>query len=231
MNLRSDSNTEPDEAYRGASMQAETTRLMTLAKNGDRAAFDELSQQVRAMGFRVAQALVGSRDDALELTQEALLKTYKARETYREGDPFLPWFSRIVRNTCYSFLRKGGKARARSVSAAAAAGAEDEGDWELVDTRSSAPVDGLLAAERAQAFWSAFRKLSARDREILGLRHFRELAYDEIAVTLDIPVGTVMSRLYYARQRLREGLGSLLDEDPNDGGPNEERSSTQGRRR
>jgi len=211
-------------------MQAETTRLMTLAKNGDRAAFDQLSQQVRDMGFRVAQALVGSRDDALELTQEALLKTYKARETYRDGDPFLPWFSRIVRNTCYSFLRKGGKARARSVSAGSEAGAEDEGDWELVDTRAAAPVEGLLAAERAEAFWNAFRALSARDREILGLRHFRELAYDEIAAALDIPVGTVMSRLYYARQRLREGLGSLLDDDASDIESNDERARGRGRK-
>jgi RNA polymerase sigma-70 factor (ECF subfamily) len=62
-------------------------------------------------------------------------------------------------------------------------------------------------------FWQAFRALSARDREILALRHFKELAYQDIADTLAIPIGTVMSRLFHARRRLREGIAPLLDEE------------------
>jgi RNA polymerase sigma-70 factor (ECF subfamily) len=190
-------------------MQADATRLMTAAKQGDREAFDRLVESLRGQAFRLAVSLVGSREDAMELSQEAFLKTYRARASYRDGEPFLPWFHRILRNCCYSFLRKRGRLRKTSLSARAA-GAEDEGDWEIAD-EGPAPHDAVLADERAQLFWRAFRTLSARDREILTLRHFQELSYQEIADTLSIPIGTVMSRLFHARRRLRETLGDLLE--------------------
>ena len=68
------------------------------------------------------------------------------------------------------------------------------------------------ADERAQAFWRGFQRLSARDREILGLRHFQELSYAQIARRLAIPEGTVMSRLFHARARLRTALSGSFDE-------------------
>jgi RNA polymerase sigma factor (sigma-70 family) len=220
-------NSGPDAAYAADSMQAETTRLMTLAKHGDREAFDELTGRVRTMAFRVAQSLVGSRDDALELSQEALLKTYRARETYRDGDPFLPWFQRIVRNTCYSWMRRNGKVKASSLSPHHGdATAEDDGDWQVADPDQRTPLEPLIADERARVFWSAFQKLGARDREILALRHFQELSYLQIADILSIPVGTVMSRLFHARRRLREGLGNALDEDIGPRSPRSARMTT-----
>jgi RNA polymerase sigma-70 factor (ECF subfamily) len=192
-------------------MQADATRLMTAAKNGDREAFDRLVESLRGQAYRLAVSLVGSREDAMELSQEAFLKTYRARASFRDGEPFLPWFHRILRNCCYSFLRKRGRLRKASLSARAGQD-EDEGDWEIAD-EGPAPHDAALADERARLFWQAFRTLSARDREVLTLRHFQELSYQEIADTLSIPIGTVMSRLFHARRRLREALGGTLDED------------------
>lgn len=203
-------------AYDPLSMQAETTRLMELAKQGDRQAFEQLAGQVRGLAFRVAQSLVGSRDDALELSQEALLKTYRARESFRSGESFLPWFQRIVRNTCYSWMRRQGKARTASLTPPVAADEEPE-DWQIADPDALSPLDPLLRDERARAFWYAFRRLGSNDREILALRHFRELPYQDIASLLAIPVGTVMSRLFHARRRLREALGAAFDEQL--GGP------------
>ena len=192
-------------AYEPSAMQTETTRLMLAARSGDREAFDRLCESVRELAFRLAQSLVGSRDDALDLAQEALLRTYRARESFREGEHFLPWFRRILRNTCYSWLRRHGKLRARGASA----GDEDQelGDWELADPDASVPLDPLLAEERGQAFRRALARLGANDREILVLRHYRELTYKELAHVLAIPEGTVMSRLFHARRRLREQLG------------------------
>ena len=207
-------NSPAAEAYDSASMQAETTRLMTAAKHGDREAFDELVGRVRVLAFRVAQSLVGSRDDALELSQEALLKTYRARDTYRDGEPFLPWFQRIVRNTCFSHMRRSGKLKAASLTPRHGDdSAESEGDWEILDPSVVDPVQPMVQRERAQLFWGAFHRLGARDREILALRHFRELSYQEIADVIGIPIGTVMSRLFHARRRLREQLGSALDDE------------------
>ena len=190
-------------------VRCEATELMTLAKHGDREAFDRLVTTVRGRAFQVARSFVGSREDALELSQEALLKIYRARGSYRDGEPFLPWFHRILRNTCFSFLRKQGRLRKRSLASGRAD--EDEDEWDLPDTDAPAPSDHVEGEERAQLFWRAFRGLRQRDREILALRHFQELSYQEIADALEIPVGTVMSRLFHARRRLREGVAPLLD--------------------
>ena len=194
--------------YEGA-MEARASAWMTRAKQGDPTAFDELTQALRTRAFQVARAWVGSREDALELSQEAFLKTYRARDTYRDGEPFLPWFHRILRNTCFSFLRQSKRLHERSLSG----GREEDGpDWEIADAGGAAPADGIGDEERRTVFWKGFQRLSARDREILALRHFQELSYSEIARRLAIPDGTVMSRLFHARRHLREALEGYFDE-------------------
>jgi RNA polymerase sigma-70 factor (ECF subfamily) len=187
-------------------MEFESTRLMTLTKHGDDAAFDMLVTQLRGRAFAVARSFVGSHDDALELTQEAFLKTYRARATYRESDPFLPWFHRILRNTCFSFLRKHKKLRKSSLSSRSD---EDESDWEI-DSAAPPPSAGAEHDEVVELLRRGFERLNARDREILALRHFQDLSYKDIASALSIPEGTVMSRLFHARRRLRDELAPHL---------------------
>jgi RNA polymerase sigma-70 factor (ECF subfamily) len=207
-------NNRPESAYAADLMQNEATRLMILVKNGDRDAFDRLVEGLRSRAFHVAHGLVGSRDDAMELSQEAFLKTYRARATFRDGEPFLPWFHRILRNTCYTYLRRHGKIAQRSLSPGFNDDSrEGSGEWELVDDETAAPNERMESDERAQAFWRAFKKLSARDREILSLRHFHDHSYQQIASSLGIPIGTVMSRLFHARRRLRDELAVYLGDE------------------
>ena len=193
----------------GADVEARASAWMTRAKQGDAEAFDELTSALRNRAFQLARAWVGSHEDALELAQEAFLKTYRARDTYRDGEPFLPWFHRILRNTCFSFLRRSKRLREVSVSAR---NEEGEADWDI-EGDAEGPDADMAADERAQLFWKGFKRLSARDREILGLRHFQELSYSEIARVLAIPEGTVMSRLFHARARLRAARAGYF-EDP-----------------
>ena len=194
--------------YGAPDMEARASAWMSRAKQGDEAAFGELTLALRERAYRLAQGWVGSREDALDLAQEAFLKTYRARDTFRDGEPFLPWFHRILRNTCYSFLRTKKRLAPKSLSAHEAG----EPDWEIVDDEAG-PTSALEQDERAQVFWCGFKKLSARDREILALRHFEELPYAAIARALEIPEGTVMSRLFHARARLRRALEGKLDPD------------------
>lgn len=187
-----------------ADAEHETTRLMRAVKLGERAAFELLVESVRTRAFHVAVGLVGSRDDALELCQEAFIKVYRARETFRDGEPFLPWFHRILRNTCFSFLRSSKRLRAASLDAADAD--DPRGAWEIAT--DEAPVgERLEKQELAERFRRALERLGARDREILALRHFDELSYRDIARALGVPEGTVMSRLFHARRRLRDVIG------------------------
>lgn len=115
-----------------------------------------------------------------------------------------------MRNTCFSFLRSHRRLKPVSTS-----GANDEGesDWQIVDERALAPSAGVELEEEVGAFRAAFSQLSARDREILDLRHFQDLSYREIASAMGCPVGTVMSRLFHARRRLRDRLAPHLDPD------------------
>lgn len=200
----------PPQASYADAVEALATELMGATKRGDRDAFDRLTRTVRGRAYRVAASLVGSGEDALDLTQEALLKTYRARDSYRDGEPFLPWFHRILRNTCISFLRRRGRVRERSLTGVRPGSGGEEVEYEIVD-EGPGPSHALERSEAAEAFWTAFNRLSARDREILSLRHFDELSYRAIAHALEIPEGTVMSRLFHARRRLREALAPHLD--------------------
>jgi RNA polymerase sigma-70 factor (ECF subfamily) len=191
-------------------MQTEATRLMVATKQGDREAFDELVVRLRGRAFHVARSLVGSREDAMELCQDAFLKVFRARDSYQPEQAFLPWFHRILRNTCFSFLRKN--RRLKKVSLTAPDDDGDDAEWQIVDD-GPGPTDGLERNETSEAFQRALARLSSRDREILALRHFKELSYREISETLELPEGTVMSRLFHARRRLREALGSTFDAD------------------
>ena len=223
-------NSQRESEYAADLMQTEATRLMILVKNGDRSAFDQLVESLRSRAFHVAHGLVGSRDDAMELSQEAFLKTYRARATFRDGEPFLPWFHRILRNTCFTYLRKHGKIKQRSLTPGFNDDSrEGSGEWELVDDDTAAPNERMEADERAQAFWRAFKKLSPRDREILSLRHFHDHSYQQIAAGLGIPIGTVMSRLFHARRRLRDELVGLLGGDFADLGVEQGRSTSGGK--
>lgn len=187
---------------------------MVAAKRGDREAFNQLVVRLRGRAYQVARSLVGSRDDAMELCQETFMKVFRARETYEDEQPFLPWFHRILRNTCFSFLRKHRRLKKSSLHSEDDGG--DDVDWEIEDP-APGPSSGIEEEETTELFQHAMSRLSARDREILALRHFRELSYREIAETLDIPEGTVMSRLFHARRRLRESLGSTFDPVPSQG--------------
>lgn len=190
----------------GAAMEAEATRLMQAVKRGDAAAFDHLVVLLGPSAARVAQGFVGSRDDALELSQDAFLKVFRARDSFRDEEAFLPWFHRILRNTCFSHLRRQGRIRPATLAAVDVG----EPDFEIADPEVESPHEAAAGSELARDFWRAFRGLSARDREILVLRHFQSAAYRDIARVLGIPEGTVMSRLFHARRRLRDGLAPHL---------------------
>jgi len=188
-------------------MPALTTSLMRQVKAGDATAFDQLVATVTPRGHTVAHALVGSPEDAHDLVQESLTKIYAARASYREEEPFLPWFHRILRNTCISFLRQKGRVKTRSLTSVV----DDDGaDWEL-EAKGPGPQEHIEATDTSARVRVALDTLPVKHREILSLRHFEDLSYTDISAHLGIPEGTVMSRLYHARRRLAERLGDLLD--------------------
>jgi RNA polymerase sigma-70 factor (ECF subfamily) len=178
-------------------------QLMAAVQHGDPAAFRILVEKYKRRAYYLALKLVGDSDDAYDLSQEAFIRVYNARRRYDRGRPFYSWFYAILSNLAKNHLRK------RSVRSEYAAQIRSESDQALDD--SGAPDCIVEADEARKALWAAIEKLSYDHKEIIILRHFEDMPYEDIAKLLGIPVGSVMSRLYYARKKLRELLGEAYE--------------------
>jgi RNA polymerase sigma-70 factor (ECF subfamily) len=153
---------------------------------GDQAAFEGIVLRYQRGLFNVAIRLLGSYEDARDCTQTAFVKAYEHLDTFDVSQRFVSWIYRILRNECLNALRARRPSEPVSLEWAAA----------------GMPSDSLMAIERQQAVQRALLGLTGDYREVIVLRHFTELSYDDIAAALGIPVKTVKSRLYTARQQL-----------------------------
>jgi RNA polymerase sigma factor (sigma-70 family) len=145
-----------------------------------------------AASYSLARWLTGNDADAADVLQDASLKAFRYLHTLKSNDA-KAWFFQIVRNTSYTLLKR------RKVML------DIEDEKELADSNPTAEV---LLTENAGAeeLRQSLEKLSAPDREILILREFEEMTYEQLAEVLNIPLGTVMSRLARARARLKKEL-------------------------
>lgn len=153
---------------------------------GDPSAFEPLVQRYHRPLFNLAARLLGNREEALDSTQNAFVKAYEHLGTFDPGQRFFSWIYQIVRNECMNVLRT------RRPSAP------------LPDdlVASGSPGDGIDRQHRQGVVQAALSQLTAEQREVVLLRHFTELSYEDIASSTGVPVKTVKSRLYSARQRL-----------------------------
>jgi RNA polymerase sigma-70 factor, ECF subfamily len=169
-------------------------------QHGDRNAYALLVQTYMKPAYYSALSLVGSHDEAVELSQQAFIRAYTSIASFEIGRSFFTWYYRILRNLCLNFLRDR-SARAQPMSHCEAvfetvAGSDDP----------SEDADRALIRERVRA---ALGRLRPEEREILLLREFEGYNYAEISELLECPLGTVMSRLYNARKHVKEMLEDL----------------------
>ncbi|WP_419940309.1 RNA polymerase sigma factor [Candidatus Palauibacter sp.] len=174
-----------------------TDRTLVLrAQSGERAAFGELVTRYMQRAYYTALGLVGNHDDALDLSQEAFARAFRARATIDAERPFFPWLYQIIRRLCFNHTRDQRSRRQKL---------EKAGSWLADTTMGAQPLSPEKAVERAELrdrVAAAIERLAEREREALVLREFEGLRYREIAELLGIPIGTVMSRLYRARRSL-----------------------------
>ena len=174
-----------------------------------RDAFAELVAPYRSRVYATAVRLLGNRDDAMEVTQETLLRTFWKLTGFHGTAHFYTWLYRIALNLCYHRL----ETRRREPPLRSAAG-EGDGQWEtppeelLVDP-SESPREAASSHEASQMVREALAALKPGDFQVLVLREFEGLSYEHIATRLHLPKGTVMSRLHRARLALAEQLTRL----------------------
>ena len=154
---------------------------------GEKDAFRYLVERYQAQAIGHSAAILGNREDALDAAQEAFIDAFQALNKFDLSRRFYPWFYVLLRNRCFKIIAKKRVAE------------------NFEETEILAPQSTVSNEERITLEW-ALLSLLKEDREIITLKYLDGFSYDEIAVYLEIPRGTVMSRLFYARRQLQAKL-------------------------
>jgi RNA polymerase sigma-70 factor (ECF subfamily) len=172
---------------------------------GEEALFEVLVRRYQARILSHVARMVGNRDDALDLSQEIFVKVFQALSRYNPQFKFSTWLFRIAGNAAIDHLRKR---RPRTVSIEQPESTAGLGRVSSFEYRSGDPdpYAKLRNTERGRAITDAIARLPPEFRELITLRHFTGLSYEEIAEIKGIPLGTVKNKLFRARAVLKEWL-------------------------
>ncbi len=172
--------------------------LIAAAQRGDEAAFAEFVRRYQRAVHRVAYALTRNAADADDLAQETFVRAWGAIGRFETGQPPYPWLARITTNLAYSLFRSRRRRPETPLDPLLEAGRQ----WGVEDD----PADHAARAERDRRLRACFAALAPEHQSVLALRAVRDLSYDQIAQALNVPVGTVMSRLSRARAELKRRM-------------------------
>ncbi len=167
---------------------------------GDQKAYAELMQRYREPIYFMLLKMVNNKDDAEDLTIEAFGKAFKRLDQYTPQFAFSTWLFKIASNNCIDWIRKK---RIRMVSIDSGS-MTPEGETIEISVRDSVldPAEALQKEERISKMRDIVDKLKPRYRKLVELRYFEELAYEEIAEQMNLPLGTVKAQLFRAREFL-----------------------------
>lgn len=174
--------------------------LVAASQRGNQAAFGEIVRRYQRAVHRLAWSLTRSAADADDLAQETFMRAWGAIGRFEPGQPLFPWLARIVTNQAFSLFRTRRRRPETSIDALLEAGQQ----WGVDDD----PADHSANRERDAHLRECFDELAPEHQAVLALRAVQDLSYDEIARALEVPVGTVMSRLSRARAELRRRLAA-----------------------
>lgn len=185
---------------------AEDAALVKAAQKGDTDAFEELVARHRDKIYARAFSMMRHEDGAIDLSQEAWVKGWQRLAQFQGESSFATWITRIVINLCLDELRKQKRHRTESIEEMDEESGGVERQMPAVVTN---PTERLERGELRQRIDRALDQLSHEHRTVLVLHEFEEMEYKEIAKTMNCSIGTVMSRLFYARRKLAALLADL----------------------
>ena len=184
--------------------------LVKAAQKGEMAAFEELVARHRDKIYARAFSMLRNEDDAIDLSQEAWVKGWQRLHQFQGDASFATWMTRIVINLCLDQLRKNKRIKNESIDEM---NEETGGVERQMPVITPNPTEGLERVELRQRIDKALGQLSYEHRTVLILHEFEELEYKLIAKKMGCSIGTVMSRLFYARRKMAALLAGLKREE------------------
>lgn len=185
----------------------QVNRLVETARAGDESAFGELVKMYHARLHAVVYRIVRNEDDARDVSQQAWVKAWRRLGSYQQDARFFTWLYRIAVNTALDFIRQS--KRRKEVSVEDRAPGEEDREVEWPEATEDTPDRQMARDEVTAAFRSALDSLSADHRTALILREVEGHSYREIAELTGARIGTVMSRIFYARKLIQEKMRNV----------------------
>ena len=184
--------------------------LVNHAKSGDTQSFEELVSRYRDRVYARAFSIMRNEDLAIDLSQNAWIKAWQRLEQFHGDASFVTWLNRIITNLCLDELRRQKRLKTDSIEEIQEETGPVENRMEIQDFD---PIAKLNQQELRERIDDAMDKLSVNHRTVLLLYEYEQLEYKQIADQMDTTIGTVMSRLFYARKKMASLLGEALKKD------------------
>ena len=196
-------------------MPTDDLTLVRRARSGDQRAFGLLVERYQKKVYAVALGMVKDAEEAMDVSQEAFVKVHRYLDRFKGDSSFYTWLYRITTNTCIDVLRRRGVNSSDSVEYDDTVEIDlAEANLGLLGTQLDAsPSRSLLRRELGEKLEEALAQLPEKHRAILLLRELEGMSYEDLSRTLDIPKGTVMSRLFHARAKVQRLLASYLNDE------------------
>jgi RNA polymerase sigma-70 factor (ECF subfamily) len=222
-------NTPPPPASNSKEQRAreaeEDRALIAKAQAGDMGAFRQLVERHQRRAFAIALSLVRDENDARELVQDAFLRVYRNLPGFQGGSSFFTWLYRIITNLSIDLIRKPGRQTTDLEEARLESDDGGDADLSFLGRFDGAdPIDVVRRREIATRLQTALDALPSYHRAVIVMREIDGLSYEEMAQAMSVSKGTIMSRLFHARQKLQKALADCYKEQtgadaPGDGAP------------
>jgi RNA polymerase sigma-70 factor (ECF subfamily) len=189
--------------------------LVKRVRSGDQRAFKLLVERYQRKVYAVALGMLKDKEEAMDVSQEAFVKVYKYLDHFKGDSSFYTWLYRITVNICIDVMRRKGSAGGEMEEF------DESAPMDLSEARIGAlgsrlgtnPQKSALRRELAEKIQEALAAVPEKHRAILLLREVEGMSYEDLSRTLDIPKGTVMSRLFHARAKVQKILSEYLELD------------------
>ncbi len=183
--------------------------LVVKAREGSQKAYADLMQRYKDSIYFMVLKMVNNKEDAMDLTVETFAKAFEKLDKYQPDYAFSTWLFRVATNNCIDFIRKK-KLNTQSIHGML----DEDGDEKPLQIKADVlnPEETSIKKQQTEELKLLIQSLPPRYRNLITLRYFDELSYEEIAMQLDLPLGTVKAQLFRARYL----LGNIINRDKRD---------------